>query len=257
MITEIDVSCDIGEGYGPYRIADDKALLRLVSSANVACGFHAGDPSIMLETIVTAHALGVTVGGHFGKPDLHGFGRREMELTSDEIFSGVLYQCGALELMARTLDRPMRYVSFHGNMGATIGRDPHLADRLAAAWRAMSPAPQVQGMPGSPLLSVAERHGLATIPVLLSDRGYRSDGSLVPRGAPGALVQDVGMLKARIAQFVTTGMIDSVEGTPVAMSAKSIVVHSDTPGAVDVATAIRDELARLNVAVRFPDDGVD
>lgn len=248
----MDLCCDIGEGFGPYRLADDAALLRFVSSANVACGFHAGDPLIMGRTVAMARDLGVAVGAHVGYPDIIGFGRRELPMTADELFHAILYQCGALSLVASAADSPMHHVSFHGNLGGTVGRDPDLCSRLMQAWRKLLPVPVVQGMPGMPVLDAAERAGLRTGRVFLVDRGYHQDGRLVSRQRPDAVLHDLDAIRANIRQFLQAGTVMSVEGVPLGMSAQTILLHSDTPNSVAVAEAVRQELEAAGWTVAAP-----
>jgi UPF0271 protein len=253
VATHIDLNCDLGEGLGPWTLGEpgtDDALLRVVSSANVACGAHAGDPSIMAATCATAVTRGVAVGAHVGYRDLTGFGRRRLEVPADVLAHEVAYQIGALQAVARTVGARVSYVKPHGALYHRIVHDEEQAGAVVAAVTAVDPTAAVVGLPGSAVLRLAESAGLPTITEGFVDRGYRRDGSLVARGEPGALVTDPDQAAARAVRMARDGLVTSVEGADVPVRVRSLCVHSDTPGAVGIARAVRAALEAAGVTLQ-------
>ena len=242
----VDLNADLGESYGSWSMGDDEALLDVVTSANVACGFHAGDPATMLRTCLAAAARGVTVGAHPSYPDLVGFGRRHMELSAEELTASVLYQLGALDACCRAAGTPLAYVKPHGALYHDVSRDPALARAFVLG---VVPVGQlaVLGPAGSELLSAASDLGLRTAAEVFADRGYRPDGSLVPRGESGAIIDDADAVAERVVGMVTAGSVRAVDGTVVPVVADSICLHSDTPGAVALARRVRAALTDAGV----------
>ena len=242
----IDLNADLGESYGSWSMGDDEALLNVVTSANVACGFHAGDPVTMLRTCRAAAARGVTVGAHPSYPDLVGFGRRHLELSAEELTAATVYQLGALDACCRAAGTRLAYVKPHGALYHDVSRDPVLARAFVQGVVAVAPL-AVLGPEGSDLLSAAADAGLATAAEFFADRGYRPDGSLVPRGDPGAVIDDPDAVAERAVAMVTSRMVRAVDGTGLPVVADSICLHSDTPGAVRLARRVRAALEGAGV----------
>lgn len=245
----IDLNADLGEGFGSYHHDDDRELLGLVSSANVACGFHAGDPLVMRATVAIAAANGVAVGAHPGYPDLVGFGRRELAATAAQITADVIYQIGALQAVCRAAGTRLRYVKAHGALYNRAVADRTAATAIAEGVRAADPDLVLLGLPSSQMLAAAEAVGLRTASEAFADRAYARDGSLVPRSQAGAVIHDVDAVVARTVRMVTTGHVTAIDGTELAVRADSVCVHSDTPGAVGLLRAIRQGLTAAGVSV--------
>jgi UPF0271 protein len=246
---QVDLNSDMGEGFGPYRLCDDEAMMDVVTSANIACGFHAGDPDTMARMVRLARERGVDVGAHPGLPDRQGFGRRELPFGPDELRQQMLYQLGALTAIARAEGVKVSHVSFHAAMGNMINRDPALAAAIMAAIRMVDPDLIVFGTADSIIERVAIEAGLKTLTLFLADRAYDAKGTLVPRGQPGALVKDESSVRARVRQFLLDGTVAAIDGTVIAMRARSILVHSDTPGSLDLARIVRSEIEAAGGAV--------
>lgn len=239
---KIDLNSDLGEGFGPYRLCDDEAMMKLISSANIACGFHGGDPDTMARTVRLARENGVAVGAHPGLPDRAGFGRRELPFQPDELRQQMLYQLGALIAIARSEGMEVGHFSFHAAMGNMVNRDPALADMMMSAIRAVDPKLVVFVTSGSEIERAAKRAGLKTLALFLADRAYDAQGSLVARGLAGALVKDEASVRARVRRFLAEGTVEAIDGTVISMPARSILVHSDTPGALELARIVRSEI---------------
>ena len=236
---DIDLNADLGEGFGPWRMGEDEALLDIVSSANVACGFHAGDPVIMDRTVRMALARGVDVGAHVGFPDLLGFGRRPMQIESKELVAYVLYQLSALEGMARTAGHRMTHMSFHGALGNMAAADAALAGPLVRAVADFDPMLIVSSSASRAIEDAAARCGLRVRTTFLADRACDDDGLLVPRKLPDAVIHDRDAVLARVRQLLEEGTVTSYSGRKIPMRAHSILLHGDTPGAVELARAVR------------------
>src|SRR5215470_8642687 len=243
----IDLNADLGEGFGRWRLGDDLALLSIITSANVACGFHGGDPMIMRRTCAAAVENGVVIGAQVSYRDLAGFGRREMDVPPDELAAEILYQIAALDGIARAEGGRVSYVKPHGALYNRAARDREQAAAIAAAVAAYDPALPLLTLPGSATEAAAAEIRLRPVTEAFADRGYVDDGSLVPRGQPGALVTDAGLVAARAAAMVTEGVVETVEGHRLEVAPRSVCVHGDTPGAVALATAVRGALERAGV----------
>jgi len=237
----VDLNADLGESYGSWTMGDDEALLGLVTSANVACGFHAGDPVTMLRTCRLAAASGVTVGAHPSYPDLVGFGRRRVEMSAEELTAAVIYQLGALAAACRAAGARLAYVKPHGALYHEAGRDRAVAMAVVEGIAEIGPL-AVLGQAGSELLGAARQRGLATAAEVFADRAYMPDGRLVPRGEPGAVLHDPEAVAARVVRMVTDGVVEAVDGSRVRLEVDSVCLHSDTPGAVELARAVREGL---------------
>ena len=246
----IDLNADLGEGFGPWRMGADESLLPLLSSANIACGFHAGDPSIMDRTIRTAIRLGVDIGAHVGYPDLQGFGRRPMQIESGELAAMVIYQLGALGGMARAAGGRMTHMSFHGALGNRIAADAALADALLQAVAAYDAGLIISSSPSAAMVAAAAMNGLRLRTTFLADRACDREGLLVPRSRPGAVIHDPRQVAARVRQLLAEGTVTSIEGERLAIAADSILVHGDTEGALDLARHIRETIRQAGARVQ-------
>ena len=244
----VDLNSDLGESFGRWVLGDDDAMLRLVTSANVACGFHAGDATTLRRTCATAARRGVVVGAQVGYRDLAGFGRRFIDVEPGELADDVVYQIGALDGLCRVGGTRVRYVKPHGALYNATVHHPAQARAVVDAVRAYDADLPVLGLPGSELLRAAEAAGLRAVPEFFADRGYSPGGALVPRREPGALLDDPAQVAARVVRFVERGTVTAVDGTEVAVRAESVCVHGDTPDAVGLAEAVRRALDGAGVA---------
>jgi len=246
-MTPVDLNSDLGEGFGRWSLGDDEAMLDVVSSANVACGFHAGDPASIRRTVRLAAARGVAVGAHVGYRDLAGFGRRNMDVPSDELQADVVYQIGALQALAAAEGARVTYVKPHGALYNTAAVDERVAADVAAAVAAVDPSLVLLGLPGTRSLAAAAAAGLPTAAEAFADRAYTAAGTLVPRGEAGAVLDDADLVARRMVRLVTEGVVEAVDGTDVAVRADSVCVHGDTPGAVAMARRVRAALDAAGV----------
>ena len=246
---KIDLNSDLGESLGGWRMGDDAAMLDIVSSANVACGFHAGDPAGILETLKAARARGAIVGAHVSYPDLVGFGRRNMDVASADLVAGVIYQIGALQGLARVAGTEVRYVKPHGALYNTIAHDRRQATDVITAMRAIDPSLVLVALAGSPLIDWARDAGLTVVAEAFADRGYPPEGTLVSRRDPGAVLHDVDQIAARMLMLVREGVVEAVDGSPVRIAADSICVHGDSPGAVAIARHLRERFEQEGVRI--------
>ena len=245
----LDLNSDLGESFGRWVLGDDEAMLGLVTSANVACGFHAGDPTTLRRTCMLAAEAGVVIGAQVGYRDLAGFGRRFVDVAPNELADDVVYQIGALDGMCRVAGTAVRYVKPHGALYNAIVHHEAQAAAVVAAVRDYSPELPVLGLPGSAFLRVAEKAGLRTVREFFVDRGYTPEGTLVPRSAAGALLHDPDEVTARVLRLVSDGVVVAVDGSDVAVTAESACVHGDSPGAVEMARAVRAGLEKAGVAL--------
>lgn len=246
----MDINSDLGESFGAWRMGDDAAMLRVVTSANVACGFHAGDPAGILQTLRGAAERGVLVGAHVAYPDLVGFGRRNMDPASHELVADVIYQIGALQGLAAAAGTQVRYVKPHGALYNTIAQDERQAQDVITAILAVDPGLTLLALAGSPLVGWARARGLSVVAEAFADRAYNDDGSLVSRRLPGAVLHDAEQVAQRMLQLVKTGELQSISGRSVRIEAGSICVHGDSPGAVEMAQRIHATLSGAGVALR-------
>lgn len=243
----MDINSDLGESYGAWRMGDDAAMLDIVSSANVACGFHAGDPAGILQTLKQAAARGVAVGAHVAYPDLAGFGRRNMDPSSAELVGDVIYQIGALQGLATAAGTRVRYVKPHGALYNTIAQDARQAADVIEAIQAVDPQLTLMALAGAPLIEWAKERGLRVVAEAFADRAYNEDGSLVSRRLPGAVLHDPQQVAQRMLQLVQTGEIETITGKRIRLQADSICVHGDSPGAVEMARCMRERLLQAGV----------
>ncbi len=250
----IDVNSDLGESYGVWTLGDDAAMLGIVTSANVACGFHAGDPSVLRAACSLAVRNGVAIGAQVSFPDLPGFGRRHLDMAPDELRDAVLYQLGALDAFAQVAGAEIAYVKPHGALYHATATHRSAAQALVAAAAEYDPTLAVLGLPGSELLAAADDAGLEAVPEAFADRAYTPDGGLVSRREVDSVLTDVDVVAERAVRIATDNEVVAVDGSVVRVQARSICVHGDTPGAVDLARAVRAALDAAGVGVyRFTD----
>ncbi len=245
----IDLNCDVGESFGRYQLGDDEGVLRHVTSANIACGLHAGDPSVMRRTVRLAARLGVAVGAHPGFPDLVGFGRREIQAAPGEIEDLVLYQIAALAGMVAAEGGRLRHVKPHGALYNMASRDRTLADAVARAVAAADPRLTLVGLSGSCLLEAGLAAGLEVASEAFADRAYEASGALRSRSRPGAVVHDPDAVVDRVLQMIRHGIVTAATGEPVEVRADTVCIHGDTPGAAALAAAVRSGLEAAGVQV--------
>jgi UPF0271 protein len=246
----IDINCDMGESFGPWKMGADEQVMPHVTSANIACGAHAGDPGVMRRTVRLARASGAAVGAHPGFADLLGFGRREMQADPAEVEDSLIAQIGALTAIARAEGVSVQHVKAHGALYNMAARDAALAAAVARAVRACDPSLVLFGLPGSPLLDAGRAEGLRVAAEGFADRSYEPDGSLTPRSRPGAVVHDAGAVVARALRMVVDGVVLTAAGRPIELRVQTICVHGDTPGAADLAARIAAALRAAGAAVQ-------
>jgi UPF0271 protein len=249
MAAKIDLNADLGEGFGRWTLGPEELLLPWITSASVACGFHAGDPRTIRRTIVLAATHGVAVGAHPGYPDLAGFGRRELEMEAEELRAAIIYQIGAVQALARAEGLSLQHVKPHGALYNRAARDPETAAAIVSGVLAACPEASVLGPPDSTLLAQARQAGLATAAEGFADRAYRGDGSLAARGMPGAVLVEPGAAAAQALRMVREGKVATVDGTELDLRVQSLCVHGDTPGAPALARAVREALTGAGVEV--------
>lgn len=247
--TVIDLNADLGEGFGRWSLGDDDALLEVVTSANVACGFHAGDPTTLRRVCALAADRGVVVGAQVGYRDLAGFGRRFVDVEPHDLTNDVLYQIGALEAFARVAGDRVRYVKPHGALYNAIVHHEAQAAAVVDAVRRYDPALPVLGLPGSVFLELAADAGLTTVAEAFADRAYTPEGTLVSRREDGAVLHDAEEVAARCVAMATRGEVEAVDGSRVAVRPASLCVHGDSPGAVAMAGRVRAGLEQAGVRV--------
>jgi UPF0271 protein len=246
----LDLNSDLGEGLGIWTLGDDEAMLDIVTSANIACGFHAGDPTIMRSVTAAAVERGVAIGAQVGYRDLVGFGRRPIDVDPAELVNDVLYQIGALDGFARVAGSRVRYVKPHGALYNTIVTDADQAAAVVDAVRRYDAALPVLGLPGSEWLRQAAAAGLTAVPEAFADRAYTPEGRLVSRRRPGAVLHDPDLIADRCVEMARTGKIRAIDGSLVQVRARSLCVHGDTPGAVEIARRVRAALLEVGVLLR-------
>jgi len=245
----IDLNCDIGESFGHYSLGNDAAMVDIVTSANIACGLHAGDPLVMRHTVEMAIARGVAVGAHPGYPDLQGFGRRVLSMGAKELEATILYQLGALTGFVAAAGGRLTHVKPHGALYNTAARDPKVARAIARAIISFDPRLIVVTLPDSALAGAASSEGLSVAAEGFADRAYRKDAALVPRGHPGAVIHDPAEAAARAVQMVTEGTVKAITGETIDLRIDTLCVHGDTPNAPAIARSLRRALEAAGVAI--------
>lgn len=246
----IDLNADLGEGFGVWRLGDDDAMLGIVTSANVACGFHAGDPAGLARVCRSAAGRGVRVGAQVSYRDLAGFGRRFIDVATEDLIADVVYQIGALQAIAHAAGSSVAYVKPHGALYNTIVTHTEQAAAVAEAVRLVDAGLPVLGMAGSAFFDEAASRGLRTVAEAFADRAYRPDGRLVSRREQGALLHDPAEIADRVASMVNSGRVIATDGTQIALQAESVCVHGDSPDAVQIASAVRDRLGASGIEIR-------
>jgi 5-oxoprolinase (ATP-hydrolysing) subunit A len=247
---KVDLNCDLGESFGRYKLGEQQEILEYVTSANIACGFHAGDPTVMRETVKLAIENSVKIGAHPGLPDLNGFGRRDMNITAQEGYDMVVYQIGALQGFLTRYNETMQHVKPHGALYQMASRDGELAEAIAQAVYDISPSLVLFGLSGSELTKAGEKIGLRTAHEVFADRTYQADGSLTSRSQTDALITDQEHAVAQVLKMVTEGRVNSQQNTEVSLQADTICIHGDGAHALDFAKYIKESLEnnQINVA---------
>lgn len=245
----VDLNCDLGESYGLFTIGNDKEVLKHITSANIACGYHAGDHNVMMETVKMAKAFGVKIGAHPGFPDLHGFGRREMKMSAEEIYNLTIYQIGALAAIAKSCGTKVEHVKPHGALYNMAGKDKAIADAVAGAVADADSKLVLFGLAGSCLVKAGEEKGLQVAHEVFADRTYQPDGSLTPRSETNAIIHDPGLAIKRVIRMVREGRIEAVDGTEIEIKADTICIHGDEPQALDFAVRLNEALKTEGIEV--------
>lgn len=249
-LDRVDLNSDLGEGFGAYSMGDDDAILGIVTSANVACGMHAGDPHIMARTFAIARERGVAVGAHPGYPDLWGFGRRNLAFTAEEIEHIVAYQIGAAQALSTYARHPITYVKPHGALANLSQVDAVVAGAIVRAIAAVNRDLVLLTFPDGEATRIAQELGIRTCAEIFADRAYTPEGQLVSRKLPGAVLHDAEEVAARVLRMVKAGAVETVEGRMLPMAIGSICVHGDSPGAIEMAAAVRRRLTEAGIAVK-------
>ncbi len=248
----IDLNCDMGESFGAWKMGDDESIMPLITSANIACGFHGGDPSTIRRTVRRAVDAGVVIGAHPSLPDLMGFGRRNMKITPDEMYDYIIYQAGAVEAFARAAGSRLHHVKAHGQLYNMAATDPSLADAMARAVRDLGGAVQLYALSGSCMLVAAQAIGLPVIGEVFADRSYQDDGTLTPRGRPGAMIEDEARAVQQALRMIEQHEVASLGGKTVMVTPGTLCLHGDQPGAVAFANALRRAFAARGIALKAP-----
>lgn len=248
-MASIDLNSDVGESFGRWTLGDDNAMFQSVSSANVACGFHAGDPTVIRTTCKQAAEAGVVIGAHVGYRDLAGFGRRFLDIDPMELADDVVYQIGALQALAATAGTSVNYVKPHGGLYNAIVKHTAQAQAVVDAVKSVDPNLPILGLPGSEVLRLAEAAGLRAVNEAFADRAYNPDGTLVSRALPGAVLHDPAEVAEHVLRMATEQSVRAIDGSILKIRAESICVHGDSPGAVAMATAVKSALSDAGVSI--------
>lgn len=249
-VKALDINCDMGESFGRYKLGRDEEVIKLVSSANIGCGFHGGDPHVMRKTVALAKQNGVGVGAHPGLPDLLGFGRRKMDVTPQELEDFFVYQIGALRAFCDAAAVKLQHVKAHGVLSGMAEKDEKMAEAICGAISKVDKDLKWLTFAGTATRPVAESVGLQVVEECYADRAYNADSSLVARKEPGAVIHDPAEIKRRITQLVAEGTLTTYDGKSLKMNFQSIAVHGDTPGALEVVRQIRSVLQENQVAIK-------
>ncbi|MBX9641729.1 MAG: LamB/YcsF family protein [Mycobacteriaceae bacterium] len=248
-MARIDLNADLGEGFGVWQLGDDESMLGIVSSANVACGFHAGDPAGLLRVCKSAAQRGVRIGAQVSYRDLAGFGRRFIDVDAEDLLADVVFQIGALQGIAQAAGSSVAYVKPHGALYNSIVSHRDQAVAVAEAVATVDASLPVLGMAGSAFFAEADRRGLRTVAEVVAARAYQPDGRLVPRREPGAVLDDPAVIARRVVNMVKVGEVTTTDGTVLRVAAESVCVHGDSPGAVQIATAVREQLRTAGIEI--------
>lgn len=250
MTDHIDLNCDMGESFGRYTLGDDEAMLEIITSANIACGAHAGDPLVIRRTTQRAAEMGVAIGAHPGYPDLQGFGRRALTMSSEELAATIIYQLGALAGFAGCAGADLRHVKPHGALYNLAAREPEVAETVARAVASFDPELAIVTLPGSILAEAARSQGLAVAREGFADRAYTAEGTLVPRSVPGAVIHDPSQAARHAVQMTTQGKVETLDGRVIRLEIDTLCVHGDTPNAPEIARRLRSALEDAGVEIR-------
>ena len=248
----IDLNCDMGESYGAWKMGADEEIMPLITSANIAAGFHAGDPATIRRTVRLAVEHGVAIGAHPSLPDLAGFGRRAMHVSAQDVYDLVLYQAGAVGAFARAAGATLHHVKCHGALYNMAAMDEALSDAIARAVRDLGGGVQLYALSNSRMMDAGKKHGLTTVGEVFADRGYMDDGTLAPRGQPGGMIEDAAQSVAQVMSMIGEGVVVSLSGKRVPVSPGTLCLHGDQPGAVAFARALRESFAAKDIAVAAP-----
>jgi 5-oxoprolinase (ATP-hydrolysing) subunit A len=249
VMLSVDLNCDLGESYGLYKIGNDEEVLRHITSANIACGFHAGDHNVMMETVKMAKSHGVKIGAHPGFPDLHGFGRREMHLTPQEIYNLTVYQIGAIEAVAKACGTKVVHVKPHGALYNSATRDQVVADAVAHAVLDVNPDIVLFGLAGSLLVKAGKEKGLRVAQEVFADRNYQPDGTLTPRSQSDAMIHDTDAAIRRVLRMVKHGEIEAIDGTVIEIKADTLCIHGDEPKTLEFVVKLKQALLDEGITV--------
>ena len=252
MRTTIDINCDMGESYGAWKMGEDAAVMPYITSANVACGFHGGDPGTIRTTVALALEHGVAIGAHPSLPDLQGFGRRVMKISPQDMYDLVLYQAGAVEAFARAAGARLHHVKCHGALYNMAANDAGLAEAMARAVKDLGGGVILYALSNSLMMKTAKKLGIRVAGEVFADRGYADDGTLAPRGSPGAMIEDAALAAQRAVSMVEDGYVTALSGVRVPVSPDTLCLHGDQPGAVAFAKAIRKAFSEHGIAVASP-----
>jgi 5-oxoprolinase (ATP-hydrolysing) subunit A len=252
MRTTIDINCDMGESYGAWKMGEDAAVMPYITSANVACGFHGGDPGTIRATVKLALEHGVAIGAHPSLPDLQGFGRRVMKISPQDMYDLVLYQAGAVEAFARAAGARLHHVKCHGALYNMAANDAGLAEAMARAVKDLGGGLILYALSNSLMMNTAKKLGIRVAGEVFADRGYADDGTLAPRGSPGAMIEDAALAAQRAVSMVEDGYVTALSGVRVPVSPDTLCLHGDQPGAVAFAKAIRKAFSEHGIAVASP-----
>lgn len=247
---QVDLNCDLGESFGTYSKGRDEEILPLITSANIACGFHAGDPSVMRKTVRLALDHGVKIGAHPGLPDLIGFGRRNMDISPQEAYDLVLYQIGALNAFVKAEGAVLQHVKPHGALYNMAAKNKDLAKAIAKAVHKINPELILFGLFGSELIAAGKKIGLQTANEVFSDRTYQQDGTLTPRKEQNALIHDDEQAISQVTRMVKEGKVKSLQGADIKVQADTICIHGDGPKALTFAQLIRDSFAESDISIK-------
>jgi 5-oxoprolinase (ATP-hydrolysing) subunit A len=248
-VLSVDLNCDLGESYGLFKIGNDKEVMKHITSANIACGYHAGDHNIMMESVKMAKAHGVRIGAHPGYPDLHGFGRREMKMSGEEVYNLTVYQIGALAAVAKSCGTKVVHVKPHGALYNMAAKEKTIADAIASAVADVDPTIVLYSLAGSSLVKAGREKGLQVAQEVFADRTYQPDGSLTPRSQTNAIIHDPDLAIRRVIRMVQTGRVEAVDGTDIEIKADTICIHGDEPQALDFALLLKEELKAEGIHV--------
>lgn len=245
----VDLNCDLGESFGFYKIGNDKEVLKHITSANIACGYHAGDHNVMMATVKMAKAHGVGIGAHPGFPDLHGFGRREIKMSAEEIYNLTVYQIGALSAIAKACGTKVVHVKPHGALYNMAAIEKAIADAVARAVADVDPSLVLFGLAGSSLVKAGKKKGLQVAEEVFADRTYQQDGSLTPRTQSNAMIHSADLAINMVTRMIREGKVEAVDGTDLDIQADTICIHGDEPQALDFAVKLKSALRAEGIKV--------